>query len=344
MKRLAVLILTSAVVWSGGHLPAADPQPVPLLSGIVAPTTPQVPIPVLVNGDVVATTDPAASRLREILGSGPLLVPGPVDSPTVGPRRFGQRLGIFRFRLRGTSDQASALTGGPMRWCEDCAPAVRHPLPPLPPGVINAAGDTRVKQGRLWQVGYNTPSTPATPAVSCPSGGCGGGHDGSCWSRFKAFMCYHPSRIHLGLTPTPRITPFYMYFPCYDNVGYGPGGCATGKCATGKCATGGPPTAGCATGACAPTRFGISRPIVGLPPRGVAGSCQTCPQPAGPVMPGYRMAAPETPGVAGQNTTTPIDTSSVVTSGYRTVIPFTPPQWDQNPTSVTPVTQPLPKP
>ncbi|HYH63813.1 MAG TPA: hypothetical protein VD866_03850 [Urbifossiella sp.] len=224
MKRLAVLTLTAAVMWGGSAAWAADPLPLP--TGF-APTAPRVPAPMLRNGAVVPAT----------------------SAPAVGPV---QTVG---FRAPG-SVPASDWTRGANVWCTDCAPAVRHPLPPAP--------------------------------VSCATGACAGGHDGSCWEKFKGWLCFRQTPIHLGLTPTPRITPQYTYFPCTEGAGYASGNCGPGGCSTGHPRLGG---------------------LVG------GRGCTTCPTPGESVMPGFRFANPSVGGPAPHPVAAPA--SEVLQTGFR---------------------------
>ncbi|QDU21566.1 hypothetical protein [Urbifossiella limnaea] len=227
MKRLTVLALTATVVWGASFARAADPLPLP--TGL-APTTPRVPAPVLKNGSVVpiaATAAPTAGAVQ-----------------TVG------------FRAAG-SVPASDWSRGANVWCSDCAPAVRHPLPPAP--VACATGTAR-------------------------------GHDGSCWEKFKSWLCFRETPIHLGLTPTPRAAPQYTYFPCTERAG-----CAAGNCGPGGCAPGHPRLGGGLIGGRA---------------------CTTCPTPGESVMPGFRFANPTAGMAPPQVATTPA--SGVVPSGFRT--------------------------
>ncbi len=148
-------------------------------------------------------------------------------APTAGPV---QPVG---FRAPGLVP-AGDWTRGANVWCTDCAPAVRYPLPPAP--------------------------------VSCATNSCARGHDGSCWEKFKGWLCFRETPIHLGLTPTPRITPQYTLFPCTERAGCGDGNCGPGGCATGHPRLGGGLVGG----------------------RG----CTTCPTPGESVMPGFRFATP----------------------------------------------------
>jgi hypothetical protein len=133
--------------------------------------------------------------------------------------------------------------------------------------------------------------------AACAGGACGtaaGGHDGHCWNHFKEWLCFGNTPVHLGYTPTPRITPFYTYFLCAEKAG-----CAAGNCGPGSCAPGHP-------------RLG------GL--HGAARGCTTCPTPGEAVMPGFRLAAPTTNAPAP--VAAPAPAAEVVPSGFR--IPASP--------------------
>jgi hypothetical protein len=185
----------------------------------------------------------------------------------------------------GFSGLSKALTGGgargPQVWCTDCAPVVPQSLPPAPVGAA------------------------AFAVKGCADGACApdrtpvlAGHDGSCLSRIKDWMCFRYTPNRLGFVPTPRFTPFYTYFPCAEKAGVG---CASGNCGPGGCGTG--PAARVFGGAGAVTSVAAGR------------ACKTCPQPGEAVMPGYRLATP-TPTTA---TPTPVSVpdGDVLQSGFR---------------------------
>ncbi len=148
-------------------------------------------------------------------------------------------------------------------WCTDCAPAVPNPLPSAPVSAAPCAGGSCALAAR--------------------------GRDGDCWQCFKDWLCFRQSPLRLGLTPTPRITPLYTYFPCVERPG-----CASGNCGPGGCAPGHP-------------RLG------GLVGNGRA--CTTCPQPGEPVMPGFRLAAPT--NAAPVPVAPPATDAPVQQSGFR---------------------------
>jgi hypothetical protein len=259
----------------------------------MAPTSPSVPVPVLTADGVVSEATAARVRLRDRLGCGPVRIPAECEGGSCsGPRLSG-------FSLFGKADAGSCATGScraKPQWCTDCAPAVRHPLPPLPSGIITVGHNEVVGGG----------------GAACPDGGCGtrGCGDHSCWDRFKAWLCYRPTPVHLPCTPTPRITPLYTYVPCQDRPGL-PGGCATGHCGGGK--------------------FGHGHGL-GLPARGVNGTCTPCPAAGEQVIPGYRLANPEGPAVAPP--------APVVNSAYRTPAQVVPTAY--RPTTPAPTAAPTP--
>lgn len=225
MKRLAALTLTAIVLCGVPAARGADPLPLP--TGF-APTAPRVPAPTLKNGVIVpvaATTAPTAGAVQ-----------------------------MVGFRAPG-SVPAADWTRGANVWCTDCAPAIRHPLPPAP--------------------------------VSCNTGSCGG-HDGSCWEKFKGWLCFRQTPVHLGLTPTPRMTPLYTYLPCTERAGCSDGHCGPGGCAPGHARHGG---------------------LIG------GRGCTTCPTPGESVMPGFRFANPTVAAPTPQPVAAP--PSEVLQTGFR---------------------------
>lgn len=279
MKRLAVLALSAGLFGPAHPLRAADPLPLPLPTGVAAPTAPQVPAPVLVDGLPVPADGSiiAGTRLRDRLGAGPVRLVE-CASEKCGPKLPGLGLGLFGKKAGDGYEPYDPMPGGKMRWCSDCAPAVKHPLPPLPAGI---SGDARV---------VNT----ATPGGNCADGNCADGNcghaHGSCWARFKNWLCFKQTPLHFPCAPTLRYAPLYTYAPCAE--GYG---CANG--------VGAP--------ACGPgVAAGGAKHGLGLPGRGGAG-CTPCPTPGAPVMPGYRLANPEAPAAAGQPVPGVIETSSL---------------------------------
>lgn len=272
MKRLAVLALSAGLFGSTHSLRAADSVPLPLPTGVVAPTAPQVPAPVLVDGLPVPAdgSTMAGTKFRDRLGAGPVRLVG-CEGEKCGHKLPSLGLGLFGKKAGDGYEPYDPLPGGKMRWCSDCAPAVKHPLPPLPAGI---SGDARVVSG------------PATSG-SCADGNCGHGHThGSCWAKFKNWLCFKQTPLHFPCAPTLRYAPLYTYAPCVE--GYG---CANGV---------GAPACGPVAG-----KHGL-----GLPGRGVAGGYTPCPAPGEPILPGYRLANPESPGAAGQSVPGVIESSS----------------------------------
>ena len=246
MKRLAALLFTAGLMWHGNASRAADPA-----YPDVAPTVPQVPQPVLTNGEVVA---PAAWS----------------NGTANGPRSF--RLPTFTGLGKPKAEP----------WCDNCTPAVRN-LPPLPGGLSggSCAGD------------------------NC-RGGVAAGHDGSCWDKFKGWLCFRYTPVHLGYTPVPYHPPLYVWFPLHNcTAGHAGGGCSGPGGASGPGA--------------APLAAGGWR----MPGRDTAGGCKPCPTPGEEVLPGYRFANPETKAVA----LPPPGQSAVSTSSYKvpaTGVPYKP--------------------
>lgn len=275
MKRLTVLALSAGLFGSAHSLRAADPLPLP--TGVAAPTAPQVPAPVLVDGLPVPADGGtvAGTKLRDRLGAGPVRLAG-CEGERCGPKLPSLGLGLFGKKAGDGYEPYDPLPGGKMRWCSDCAPAVKYPLPPLPAGI---SGDTRV---------IRTPTAGGT----CQDGNCGRGHTaGSCWAKFKNWLCFKQTPLHFPCKPTLRYAPLYTYAPCVE--GYG---CANGMGAP----------------ACGPAvATGVAKQGLGLPPRGVAGGCTPCPTPGEPILPGYRLANPEAPVVTGQPVPGVIETSSL---------------------------------
>jgi|GEM_PF-3160480 len=178
------------------------------------------------------------------------------------------------------------------------------------------------------------------PDGTCGPGGCapgGHGRSGMCWSRFKAWMTYHPSNTDLPRChPTPYITPLLGMFPCPG--GYGGYGC--GGCANGSYPAYGPPVgpASGAPSAVPPTGYPLGQPQPYLP--------QPMPQPgpmggsAGPVMMPQRgtQGTALTPTWQGRVTQMPAAApGSPGIAGYR----FAAPEWMNG--SVTPASANMPQ-
>src|SRR5207245_133873 len=95
---------------------------------------------------------------------------------------------------------------GKSRWCTNCAPAVPHPLPPLPAGVGVETRD----------------------CGQCATGHCAAG-DRTCWHKVKDWLCFRYTPVHFPCLPTPKEPALYTYFPCEEGPGCGSTGCAAGK-------------------------------------------------------------------------------------------------------------------
>lgn len=262
MKRLALLAFTAGFFWSGLVARADEPQ--------MAPTVPQVPAPLLSSGTLVPAGPGAPAGYDFRTASGPVCVPETQKACSGSKWSRFNPLAVFNRGGKGCEPY------------DDCAPAVRHPLPPLPGGV-----------------GGNC------PGGTCMGGGSRGGlgldldADGSCWRRFKGWLCYRPTPIHLGCTPTARHVPVYQWFPCESGAGCGPAGCAAPRVAA----------------ASGPT-IDAAR-LTGLPARGISGGSSPCPTPGEEILPGYRLANPERPSVVGK----PVGQLPVETSSYKQPVP-----------------------
>jgi hypothetical protein len=126
-----------------------------------------------------------------------------------------------------TSKKSEPYMGKPApAWCENCAPVVRKPLPPLPENLST-----------IQRVSAVMPAQ----GPACADGSCTGKSAKSCCERLKEWACFRYSTVRMPLVPTPRDAALYTYSPFGEEPGAcGPGGCpAPGK--HGKCATG----AGC---------------------------------------------------------------------------------------------------
>lgn len=187
MKRLAMLILLAAV----SHSSAAD---LPLPTGM-ARTEPSVPAPVLMGG--VPASAPVS--FREKLGIG-TTYEVPTEEAVAGPRLWC-RMPSWR------PCRACALFQAPT-WCENCAPAVKRPLPPLPAGLSTSQCSTG-----------NCATAPARAS-------------GSCCEKLKNWLCFHYTPVRIPLTPTAKEPALYTYFQTQERAGV----CASGNCAAGHCA------------------------------------------------------------------------------------------------------------
>ncbi len=197
MKRLAILLFLAAFPGPATRLAAAD-FALPLPTGI-APTSPQVPVPVIVDGlPVAAGGDWSRTSFRDRLGIAPTQVVA--AEAVAGPRMLAQV----------SHDSWLAKP----KWCEQCAPAVRHPLPPLPAGMSTNRG-------------YST--------SSCASTGCAPVQaSGSCCAKLKDWFCCRPSTVRTPCIPTQKDAAITGYFTPHVGPGVGVGNCATGNCATAK--------------------------------------------------------------------------------------------------------------
>lgn len=263
MKRLAAAFALT-ILGAGSFLKAGDGA-LPLPTGM-APTSPSVPAPVIVDGLPASTGgDWARTSFRDRLGV-TTAAPYVVESKPAGPR-FWSRVSNwrpFKSSPSGFGEPYDPVMGKKPTWCENCAPAARQPLPPLPDGIST---------NRVMPASAMVP-TGARPG--CADGSCGQADKRSCCQKIKDWICYRQTPIHFPLIPTPRQPSLVSYFPtpAYAVGHYGPGINGTGNCATGNCATG-----NCGTNA----RFS----------RGVGGaSCAACPTPGEAILPGYRLANP----------------------------------------------------
>ena len=147
MKRLWTALALAAVA---SPLLAGEGA-LPLPTGM-APTAPQVPAPVIVNGlPASPSVDWSQSNFRDRLGIASA-------APVKAKAGVWSRMTNWRpFKSNGFAEPYDPLARKP-QFCENCAPAVRQPLPPLPDGIST----NRV-----------VPASAVTPT----SGGCA---DGSC--------------------------------------------------------------------------------------------------------------------------------------------------------------------
>ncbi len=213
MKRLAILFLLAAFCPAVG----AENGAMPLPTGMAAPTSPQVPVPVIVDGlPTVQGSDWSRTSFRDRLGL--TTTPVPVLEEKSSPLRVWDRVTSWKpFKSSGAEH---AAIGARPKWCENCAPAVRHPLPPLPEGLST-----------MQQASYTAPV--ATP---CDNGGCApAAGSKSCCQKIKDWVCYRPTPVHFPCVPTEKQPGLYTYFPTQQGPGVG---CATGNCGAGGCATG----------------------------------------------------------------------------------------------------------
>jgi hypothetical protein len=137
----------------------------------------------------------------------------------------------------------------PAKWSPFRNPALASSVEPI-------SGATYAPQAPLPAV-PPLPAAASVPEANCGPSGCGG-RNGSCWERFKAFLCYTETTNKLPLRPTPFRTPLAGMFPCTPFGGAGCGTCG------------------------APADAVPAAPV---------------PAPYGPVMPGYTMPVPQAPAV-----------------------------------------------
>ena len=118
-------------------------------------------------------------------------------------------------------------------------------------------------------------SVPYGPTGCASPAGCAVTTRGSCWDKFKKWMCYAPCDPGAPRpVPTPCYAPHYSYFLCKESAG-NVGGCAGGNCAPG-------------------------RTLIARGPKEKCGpACDPLTGPVDAGMPGFRFAAPETPAVGG---------------------------------------------
>ena len=281
MKRLAVLALTAGVGLAG-RAAAGDPvyPGLPAPTGMAA-TVPQIPAPYA--GEAAPVAGPV--RFRERFGGGR---PAAVGEERPGP--FSGLSGLFHRQPKEYVTGPYDPYPGKKGWCENCAPSVRYPLPPLPGGPDMGAYGVRRASA---EVAAPAPAAfPApVPSPGCATASCATAprHSGSCWDCFKRWLCYRQTPVKLPHVPTQRDAPQWTYGNCREGRGVG-AGCGTGGCATG---------------------FG------GHAVRGGAGGCTPCPVPGGTVMTGYRLAQPELPGVAAAPRTAGPVAEPVLPAGYK---------------------------
>lgn len=298
MKRLAVLALTAGVGLSAGRAaadwqrPAAPPATaLPAPTGMMAPTAPMVPAPQLAEAYPATPT----ARLRDRFGGGRAVTPEATAAEAAKPGPLARM-----FQRTPKKYVADPYDPYPAKkaWCETCGPAVRHPLPPLPAGLdLGAYGVRRASADEPAQPAPAQPAGVTVPhavAGGCAAGACAadaGRPSRSCWECFKGWLCYRQTPNYLPLIPTQRNAPLYTYGTCREGTGYG---------------------AGCAGGAC-----GTGHGFAGRAGSGAA--CTPCPVASESVMPGYRLANPELPGMAPRAAGPVV--SPVLPAGHKATAP-----------------------
>ncbi len=206
----------------------------------------------LSTGSAVWAADPVMAPIGPSVPApvlkGQILVPADGTS-TIPPARVPLRAAAEKYlhmpRLLQTATPASAET-----------PAVMARPAPMAMPTYPVAADT-----------VSMPGGCATPGGCETAAGC---KTQTCLEKFQAWVCYKPSQIRLGCTPTPYHAPLVSQFNC-------PSACAS----SGPCAKA--PT--CSTGTCK------------SPCRGTAGGCLDAPVVTNPGFPGYRFAGAENPAV-----------------------------------------------
>ena len=152
--------------------------------GALAPTVPVVPMPVVQNGSPMA---PLTGNGSGGFGSGFRGIDVTKWSPFRNPVTAGA----------GVSDMLPA-------------PPVEFPIVPLPPP-------------QPVPLAFNRPRAACGFGGPCGLGGCASAHSGSCWGRFKAWLCFHQTPTELPkCRPAPYEVPLMGMFPCHA----GCGGCA----------------------------------------------------------------------------------------------------------------------
>ncbi|MCS6865386.1 MAG: hypothetical protein RMJ56_01025 [Gemmataceae bacterium] len=173
MKRFLIAVLTSCCTFS-----VALAQ-----TGMLAPTVPVVPSPVLQDGRI---QNPGDSRRWHA---------------TTTPRLFSANWSPFRNPVVASPSAGQLASAYPYHG---------YTLPPLPAGVSDpgVVGDAR--------------AVSAAP-VGTPVAESHRSKNGWCWERIRAWICYRPSKSDLPkLNPVPYTTPLQGMFPCVSVGGAGP--------------------------------------------------------------------------------------------------------------------------
>ena len=274
MKRLAVLILTAGLFWSGNRFRRPSPLPCPPRPGWPQPSQ-----------------CPRARPDRRRRGHG--WEPGSATASAAArsaSRRVRRRL-VFRPPGDGRAVEAVAVREGETRgvarakpkWCADCAPAVRHPLPPLPGrhphGRAQRGGGRRARRART------AGAAPGTAAIR-PAGT---GSRRGCATARRRSTCPVPRP-----RGSPRCTP-------------------TSRATNGRATRAGARRVRQRRGEVRPR----PRPRASRP-RGER-HCTPCPAAGESVMPGYRLANPE--GPAARPAAAPVVNSAYRTPAPAQVVP-----------------------